>query len=63
MTAHKLLYHARQLPNGSFMYIPKTSLEHQFKLIVVDEVSMLPVDMWELLLKHRVYIIAAGDPY
>lgn len=62
-TAHKLLYHARQMPNGKYFFVPKTSLENEYKLIVVDEISMLPKDMWELLLKHKVHIIASGDPF
>lgn len=45
------------------MYRPRTSLEADYKLIVVDEVSMLPVDMWELLLSHGIYVIACGDPF
>lgn len=61
-TAHKLLYHARQLPNGKFTFAPKKVLEHRYKLIVVDEISMLPIQMWELLLKHKIYILVCGDP-
>lgn len=62
-TAHKLLYHSRQMPNGNFVYNPKISLEKNYKVIVVDEVSMLPIDMWELLLSHKVHVIACGDPF
>ena len=62
MTAHKLLYYARPLPNGQFTFEPRKGLEHLFKLIVVDEVSMLPKDMWELLLSHGVHVLASGDP-
>ena len=60
-TAHKLLYQARPMPNGTYKFIPKTSLG-DYKVVVVDEVSMLPLKMWELLLSHHVYVIAAGDP-
>lgn len=63
MTAHKLLYHSKLLPNGKFKFIPKVALEGCFKVIVVDEISMLPVDLWELLLSHKVYVIACGDPF
>lgn len=62
-TAHKLLYYSKQLPSGRFLYRPRAELEHKYKLIVVDEVSMVPIDMWELLLSHRVYILACGDPF
>lgn len=51
------------MPNGKFLYKPRNRLEHPYKLIIVDEVSMLPLDMWNLLLKHPVYIIACGDPF
>lgn len=62
-TAHKLLYKARPKPNGKFMFVPKEYLG-PYKVIVIDEISMLPKDMWELLLKHKgIYIIASGDPF
>ena len=63
MTAHKLLYHSKLLPNGKFKFIPKGSKEINYKLIIVDEISMLPKDLWELLLSHGIYIIACGDPF
>ena len=62
MTAHKLLYHSKEKPDGTFEHKPRKSLEWSYKLIVVDEVSMIPVDMWELLLSHNVHVIALGDP-
>lgn len=62
MTAHKLLYHSKEKPDGTFEHKPRKYLEFNYKLIVVDEVSMLPVDMFELLLSHHVHVIALGDP-
>lgn len=61
-TAHKLLYEARPKSDGTFIFIKRTEFENDYKVIVVDEVSMLPKDMWELLLSHRVYVLACGDP-
>ena len=61
-TAHKLLYYAKRNPNGTFSFKPRESLEKNYKLIVVDEVSMLPNELWELLLRHHVYVLACGDP-
>ena len=61
-TAHKLLYHSKPLPDGRYIHEPKTTLDHQYKLLVVDEISMLPKEMWELLLRHHIHIIACGDP-
>ena len=62
MTAHKLLYHSKEKPDGTFEHKPRKYLEFGYKLIVVDEVSMIPVDMWGLLLSHGVHVIALGDP-
>ena len=50
------------MPNGKYVHVPRETLEEDYKIIVVDEVSMLPKDMWELLVKHRIYILALGDP-
>ena len=54
MTAHKLLYYAKRNPNGTYKFSPRTTLEHNYKLIVVDEISMLPNELWELLLSHSI---------
>lgn len=62
MTAHRLLYKSLQRPDGSFVHIPREELNSDCDIVVVDEVSMLPKPMWELLLSHRVYVIACGDP-
>ena len=62
ITAHKLLYHARLMPNGKYKYTPRPVLEGSPTVVVVDEVSMLPLDLWNLLCSHKVYIIALGDP-
>ena len=62
MTAHRLLYHSKQLPSGKFIFKPRTLIE-EYELIIVDEVSMLPIDMWNLLLTHGIHIIACGDPF
>ena len=51
------------MPNGSYKFFPRTSLEQPYKVVVVDEVSMLPTALWTALLKHPVYIIATGDPF
>ena len=63
ITAHKLLYKAKPMPNGSYKFDPKSSLEGEYEIIVVDEISMLPKAMWERLLSHHVHVIACGDPF
>jgi len=62
MTTHKLLYNTKKKSDGSFFHIPKYSLDKEYDLIVIDEISMLPKTMWELLLKHHVHVLALGDP-
>lgn len=61
MTAHKFLYDAvRDNETGEYKYIPKPP-SSDYKVVVLDECSMLPIDMWELLLTHHIYVIALGD--
>lgn len=60
-TLHKLLYDSIPLPGGGFYRKPKAKLEEE--IIVVDEVSMVPKTMIDMLLKHRVYVIFLGDPF
>lgn len=59
-TAHKLLYNAKPMPNGTFKFVKKPNID--YKVVVVDEISMLPKPMWDQLLAHNAYILAAGDP-
>lgn len=61
MTLHKLLYDSFPRPGGGFFRKPKTSLD--YSVIVVDEVSMVPRSMVELLLSHMVFVIFLGDPF
>ena len=61
MTLHKLLYDSIPRQGGGFIRIPKKMLE--YKIIVVDEVSMVPKSMIDMLLKHKVYVIFLGDPF
>ena len=63
MTAHKLLYYSKRMPNGKYIFRPRKTLEGEYKLIIVDEISMLPKDLWELLLSHKKHVIALGDPF
>ena len=61
-TAHKLLYESFPRRDGTFFHRPRRPLEHNYKVIVVDEVSMLPKPLWDLLLSHKIYVLALGDP-
>lgn len=65
ITAHKLLYYAKQNKWGKFYFSPRYQFENPLlKVVIVDEVSMLPKKMWDLLLSHRnIYVLALGDPF
>lgn len=60
-TLHKLLYKHIPTADGRFIRQPKPEIE--YKVVVVDEVSMAPKEMMELLFRHRVYVICLGDPF
>ena len=62
-TAHRLLYHTKELPDGTFKHTPRKHPESPLKLIVVDEISMLEKEQWEILMKWGVPIICLGDPF
>lgn len=64
-TVHKLVYHAKLMPNGRYRFTPRTTGEmyqENIKVVVVDEVSMVPKRMWDLLCSYNFYILACGDP-
>ena len=60
-TAHRLLYKSFLKKDGTYGHIPLDYIG-DYKLIVVDEISMLPNEMWKLLLSHHIHVIALGDP-
>jgi exodeoxyribonuclease-5 len=63
MTLHRLLYIPKTLSNGDIEFEERATLEYDYKIVVVDEVSMVPQKMWELLLSHQIYVIALGDMF
>ena len=60
MTLHRLLYDSVPKPGGGFFRIPKQSLD--YTIVVVDEVSLAPKSMLEMLFKHKIFAILLGDP-
>ena len=60
MTLHRLLYDSIPRPGGGFFRKPKMTLD--YTIIVVDEISMVPKSMIEMLLKHKIFAIFLGDP-
>lgn len=61
ITLHKLLYDFFPKRDGTFFRKPKEELE--YKIVVVDEVSMAPKELMERLFKYNVYVICLGDPF
>ena len=61
MTLHKLLYDSIPRPGGGFFRIPKQRLEYD--IVVIDEISLAPRSMIEMLLKHKVFCIFIGDNF
>ena len=64
-TLHSLLYKPVELPSGRVHFEPKGALRRrgggEYKLIVVDEASMVPREMHEMLVAHGVPVLAVGD--
>lgn len=61
-TLHSLLYNARQNKStGMYYFSPKPIGTLKFKLIVIDEISMVTQEMWKLLLEHNIHLIVLGD--
>lgn len=61
ITLHRLLYDSFPLPAGGFYRKPKPFLD--YTIIVVDEVSMAPKELMDLLFSHNAYVICLGDPF
>ena len=61
ITLHKLLYKSIPKENGGFVRIPNSSIP--YKIVVVDEVSMAPKTLMDLLFSHDVHVICLGDPF
>ena len=61
MTLHRLLYDSIPRQGGGFIRIPKKQLD--YSIVVVDEASMVPKTMVDMLLAHRIYILFLGDPF
>ena len=61
LTLHKLLYESHPRPDGTFFRRPVAGIP--FKVVVVDEISMAPKTLIDLLMKYDVYVICLGDPF
>ena len=62
-TIHKLIYDVfKNRRTGKFYFRKKATLHPSIKLIVVDEVSMVPANLLRDLMSFEIPIIALGDP-
>jgi exodeoxyribonuclease-5 len=59
-TLHKLLFEHIPRAAGGFIRVPKTNIPYD--IVVVDDVSMAPKILMDLLFSHNVYVICLGDP-
>lgn len=60
-TLHKLLYRHYPLPNGGYRREHVEQLD--YKIVVVDECSMVPKSLFKDLARHEyIYILCLGDP-
>lgn len=62
ITLHRLLYDFYH-SNGRLIVKPKPFLNPNLKLVVIDEISMCPKFLWDLLMSHHIYVIGLGDPF
>ena len=59
-TLHKLLYESIPKPDGTFFRKPVDCIP--YKIVIVDECSMVPKELLQQLTKYNVHIICLGDP-
>ena len=59
-TLHRLLFESIPKPDGTFFRKPVEIIP--YKIVVVDECSMVPKDLLQRLLRYNVHIICLGDP-
>lgn len=60
-TLHKLLYDFFPRPDGTFAKKQKKDIDYH--VVVVDEVSMAPKTLMDLLFSYDCYVICLGDPF
>ncbi len=60
-TLHKLLYVSHLKSDGTFIRVPVKEIP--YKIIIIDEISMVPLTMIKLLFTYNVHVICLGDPF
>lgn len=61
-TLHKLLFESHLRADGTFYRVPVATL-YPYKVVIVDEISMVPKELMDRLESYPVYIICLGDPF
>lgn len=63
-TLHKLFYKSIKVPGSDeFIHIPlDKSMFSQFKLVIIDEISMVPDSMLRVIANTGLHVINIGDP-
>ena len=59
-TLHKLLFESIPKSDGTFYRKPVSSIPYE--IVIVDECSMVPIDLVKQLMKYEAHIIYLGDP-
>jgi len=59
-TLHKLLFESIPKPDGTFYRKPVDDIP--YKIVIVDECSMVPKELLQRLIKYNVHVICLGDP-
>ena len=62
MTIHKLIYNVEPNGNGGVTFYKKERLDEDYRMIIVDEGSMVNTQLWEDLLSFGILIVVVGDP-
>ena len=60
-TLHTLLYDHFPKSSGGFIRKPKKTID--YNIVIVDEVSMAPKSIMDLLFRHHCHVICLGDPF
>ncbi len=61
-TIHSTFYTVVRNKQGELIQLPKKELDESYSLIVIDEISMVSMDLIKTILKHRIPVIGLGDP-
>ena len=56
-----MLFKSVPRPDGTFVRIPVSKIN--YKVVIVDEISMVPKELMSKLISYDIYIIGLGDPF